>query len=150
MATFDLDAACDAMATALAALSTPTGETKGIRTAYGKAPNGAPMLPCAIVFPQDGELILQPQAYNGHHRIDVVFLLSKSQADLNRIETSRQRWLPVLYHAFDSAMALGLNPVVRKTFPLSWEFTEYAYGQQSYDAIVIHFQIDTYETVTLS
>lgn len=148
MAAFDLYATCNAMATKWAAVTPPSGET--MRKVYGQAPNGVPMTPCGIFVPQSGTLILAPGAYNGTHLVDGVFLLGKAEGDLARIETRRQKWLPVLYHAMDAAMAVGLAPVVKKVYPTGWEFAEYSYGGATYDAIIVHFNVDTFETVTLA
>lgn len=149
MSAFDLYAACNAMATALAAVTPPSGES-AMRKAYGQAPNNTPSTPCAIVMPQEGSLTLGSSQYDGEHKVDVWFLIAKIEADFPRIEARRQKWLPALLHAFDAQMALGLAPVVRKAFPIGWEFDELVYGGVSYDGIKIHFEIDTNEIVSLA
>lgn len=148
MTNFDLYATCNAMATKWAAVTPPSGET--MRKVYGQAPSGTPMLPCGIFTPQSGTLILAPGAYNGTHLIDGVFLLEKASGDLARIEARRQKWLPVLYHAMDAAMSVGLAPVVKKVYPTGYEFGEYSYGGVNYDAIVVHFNVDTFETASFA
>lgn len=148
MAALDLYAICNAMATALAAVTPPSGDA--MRKAYGQAPNNIPSLPCAIVEPQNGSLVLSPGAYNGSHTIDVILLIETASGDYPRIETRRQKWLPVILHAFDSAMALGLAPVVKKVYPTTWDFVDYEYGKQTYQAIRVVFTVDSFETVTLA
>jgi hypothetical protein len=145
---FSLYSACNAMATALGNVTPPTGDL--MRKAYGQWPNNTPVLPCAVVEPKSGELILAPGAYNGTHSVDVVLLIEKASADFARIETRRQKWLPVIYHAFDSAMALGLSGTVNKVYPTGYEFVEFPYAGVAYDAIVVHFAISTTEIVTLA
>ncbi len=147
MAVFDLYAACNEMARLLAAVTPPSGDL--MRKAYGQQPNGAPSLPAAIVVPEHGTLILQPSTYFGDHKVDVWFLIEKASIDFKRIEARRQKWLPILYHAFDGEMALTLAPVVLKVFPIGWEFTEIVYGGVSYDGIILHYELDTSETVSL-
>lgn len=148
MSTWDLKATCDKMATAWAALTPPSGDT--IRKAYGQLPNDVPMLPCGLIIPQTGTLELAPGMYRGHATIDGVLLIEKAAGDLARIETRRQKWLPILLHAFDGNMALDLEPVVLKAYPTSWDFLEFNYGGTAYDAIVVHYQVDTAETVVLA
>jgi len=148
MAVFSLYNICNAMATALAAVTPPTGDA--MRKAYGQAPNDVPMLPCAVVEPQNGSLVLSPGAYNGTHAIDVILLIETASGDYPRIETRRQKWLPVVLHAFDGNMALDLEPVVKKCYPTTWDFVDYEYGKQTYQAIRVVFNVDTFETVTLA
>jgi len=148
MSVFSLYSVCNAMATKLGNVTPPTGET--MRKAYGQAPNNVPSLPAAVVEPKSGSLVLAPGAYNGTHAIDVVFLIERASADFARIETRRQKWLPVLLHVFDSAMALGLSGTVNKVYPIGWEFVTSAYAGTEYDAIVVHFELSTTEIVTLA
>lgn len=148
MSTLDLNAACNAMATALQAVTPPTGDH--MRRAYGQAPNNAPSTPCAIVMPESGSLVLQPGSYIGAYKIDVWFLIEKAQGDFPRVETRRQKWLPILLHAFDGQMTLGIGAPIRKTYPLGWSFLELMYGGASYDGIKVHFEIATEEPVSLA
>lgn len=147
MSTFNLYGACNQMAVLLAAVTPPTGYV--LRKAYPQAPNNTPMAPCAVVFPMSGDMTLSPGTYTGEHKIDVWFLIAESKGDFPRIETERQKWLPVLLHAFDGQMALGLAPEVLKVYPIGWEFDVLTYGGVEYDGIKIHYELDTRETVSL-
>ena len=148
MSVFSLYNACNAMATAVGNVTPPSGDA--MRKAYGQAPNNIPTFPAAVVEPKSGEMVLAPGAYRGTHAIDVVLLIERASADFARIETRRQKWLPILLHAFDSAMALGLSGTVDKVYPIGWEFVTYPYAGVDYDAIIVHFALSTTEIVTLT
>lgn len=152
MAQFDLYGACNRMAVLLAAVSPPSGVlvASTIRKAYGQAPNNTPMLPCCVVTPQSGSLVLAPGAYNGDHEVDVLFLIQQASGDLARIETDRQKWLPVLYHAFDGDMDLGYAGTVNKVYPTGYDFDEITYGGVAYDGITLHYRLSTFESGTLT
>lgn len=149
MSTFDLYATCNAMATALEAVTAPSGDA--LRRAYGQAPNNAPSTPCGIFMPQEGTLTLGAGQYDGTHTIELWFLIEKTSGDFPRIETRRQKWLPILLHVFDSRMALGLSgSAVLKAYPVSWSFQEFDYGGVSYDGIKVTFEVATIEYVSLA
>lgn len=140
---FDLKAICDGLAGKFAAgtISTPSGAT-AMRKSYGQMPIGTPMLPAVVIVPQSGEVVLDSQAWHGTQLVDVVFLYSKSQGDTARAETQRQLWLPNLLSATFADMDLGLAPDVAKAYPQGWEFAEYPYGGQDYDAVIVHYAVD--------
>lgn len=140
---FDLNAICNNLAAKFAAgtIATPTGAT-AMRKSYGQQPVAAPALPAVILEVVGGEVILASQAWSGTQNIDVVFLVTKAQADTARADKERQLWLPALLNACWADMDLGLAPNVAKVYPQTWEFTEYLYGGTSYDAIVVHYAVD--------
>lgn len=150
---FDFYATCNALAARYApgTISTPTGEA-AMRFALGQSPNDLSATPCVIVSPQDGELVYAAGSKSGEYRVNVNFYLAKASADFKRLETSRQRWLPVLLAATDGQMQLGQggSATVQKAIPLTWEFTELPYGGESYDGITIHVTIYTLEPVSLT
>lgn len=143
-----MKAICDGLATRYTGITPPAGET--LRKAYGQMPHSMPNTPSIVFMPQDGEMTLGASQWSGVHRIDLNFYLSKAQGDIKREETRRQNWLGALLSRLDGQMAIGLAPTVLKAFPTTYEFTELPYGGESYDAIVVHLEVDTREYVTFT
>ena len=149
---FDFYAACNAIAARYApgTIATPSGEV-AMRAAYGQYPNNIATSPCVAISPQNGDLVYESGAKRGEYRVDVHFYLAKAKGDYKRLETSRQRWLPTLLGALDGQIQLGLggSGTVQKAIPLTWDYAQLSYGDDTWDGIVIHVTIYTLEPVTL-
>lgn len=148
---FSLENICDALAACYAgtAVGTPTSAT-AMRATYGQMPNNVPMTPCVVIMPKSGEAIFGAQTWDTTHQIDALFYHQKSQGDLARSETERQRWLPLLLSATKSQVALGLSTAgVKSALPTGYEFTTLVYGGEEYDGIVVHYEVIVREPITL-
>jgi len=143
---YSIYAICNAMAAKIATVTPPTGET--LRKAWGQAPNNVAALPAVIIEPQSGTLKFSGGTYDGETLIDAILLLGLASGDSGRIETRRQKWLPVLLYSLNGQMQLGLGSWVRKVYPVEWEFITYEYGKVEYVAIRVRFRVDTFDMVT--
>ena len=94
-------------------------------------------------------MIYESGSWQVTHSIDVLFYLSKAPGDVERVETQRQKWLPLLLGALNGKLTVGLA-YVKSVMPVSYEFTELPYGGDSYDGIRITVSAIVRETVTLA
>jgi len=148
---FSLENICDALAACYAgtAIGTPTNAT-AMRATYGQMPNNIPMTPCVVIMPKTGEAIFGAQTWDTTHQIDALFYHQKSQGDIPRSETERQRWLPYLLSATKSHGTLQLSASgVKSAMPTGYEFVTLTYGGEEYDGIVIHYDVIVRESITL-
>ena len=151
----DFKAICDALAARYAAgtITTPTGAL-AMRKSYGQLPKNIPAVPAVVIDVQDGEVTANPGQWKHEMHLDVVFLLSKRPGDTARVDAQRQIWLPTLLAATQGQMKLTLGGAtgysVDKAIPFGWEFTEFPFGGDEYDAILIHFTVYVTENVTLT
>jgi len=148
-------AICDALAARYQAgtIATPSGAV-AMRKAYGQLPKNIPAVPAVVIDVQDGTLTANPGQWKHEMAIDVVFLLAKRPGDTARVDAQRQLWLPTLLAATQAQLKLGLGGAVGysvdKALPVGWEFTEFPFGADSYDAIRIHYTVFVTENVTLT
>jgi len=145
----NIEAICDAIAGRYApgTIGTPVAASP-MRAAYGQAPHSMPNTPAVVVMPQDGTIVMESGAWALTNNIDVNFYLSKAPGDIERVETLRQKWLETLLEAVLGTMTL--SGLAKSAFPVGWEFTELPYGGDSYDAIVVHYQVMVREPQTLT
>lgn len=152
--TIDMKNACDKLALRFVAatIGTPSGEP-AMRASFGASPKAIPATPFHFLEVLDGTLIPNPGQWQHTWSIDGVLCLAKKPADPNRVDTSRQRWLPYLLHATEDAMKIGVGAQVgyevKSALPIGWEFVEEEVGGDKYDAIRVHWQVIVYETVSL-
>ena len=143
---------CDAIAALYApgTISTPSGAT-AIRNSYGQAPHSMPNTPAVVVMPQSGEAVIGSGTWDVTHQIDVQFFLSKAPGDVERVETQRQLWIPVLLSATLGQLQLGLgSDNLKSALPTGYEFTTLDYGGDIYDGIVIRLEVIVRDPVTLT
>lgn len=148
----DFESAMDAFAARFlpATIGTPTG-ADAMRYSYAEPPNGIPATPSHVLEIQDGEVT--PNAGQWMHtiRIDGLLLLSKAPADMPRIETQRQLWLPYLLHATVDQWSLGLGAQsgwgIKSVLPGTWTWDTYAVGGVEYEAIRVHWLMTILENI---
>lgn len=154
----DLAAICSGLAARFApgTIATPSGSPTlvAMRSALSKRPKDVNAFPMVYLAVDQGTLVANPGQWNHEISIDVMFLLSKRQADPARVDEERQRWLPSLLAATQGALTIGLGGAsgysVNKAIPVSWEFTEDVIGATEYDAIRVTFTVFVTETVSLT
>lgn len=151
----DFRAICTGLAARFApgTIATPTGAS-AMRASYSAIPKNVPTVPCVVIDVQDGTLTANPGQWKHEMAIDVVFLLSKRSGDTARVDIQRQLWLPALLAATEAQLKIGLGGApgysVDKALPVGWEFTEFPFGGDEYDAIRVHFTVFVTENVTLT
>ena len=153
--TIDLEAICDALALRFepATIGTPTG-APAMREVYPEPPKSVPIVPSVLLEVQDGTVVANPGQWKHEINIDVMFLLSKRQADPIRVETNRRKWLPRLLTATTGQLKLGLGSAsgysVDKAIAVGWEFTEFDVADATFDAIRVRYVAYVTETVSLT
>lgn len=146
---------CDNLAARFApgTITTPSGAL-AMRASYSETPKNVAGVPCVYLEVVNGTIVPDPGQWKFEHNIDVVFLYSKRQADTQRQERERRRWLPTLWGATQAQLKIGLGAAVGysvdKAVPNGgWEFTEETIGGDLYDGIRLHYTVYVTETVSL-
>ena len=154
----DLAAICAGLAARFApgTISTPSGSPTlvAMRSSVSKRPKDVNAFPMVYLAVDQGTVVANPGQWKHEIAIDVMFLLSKRQADPARVDEQRQRWLPALLGATQGQLKIGLGNAtgysVDKALPASWEFTEDVIGGVEYDAIRVGVTVYVTETVSLT
>ena len=122
-----------------------------MRYSYAEPPNGIPATPAHVLEVQDGTIT--PNAGQWMHTINIdgLLLISQAQADMPRIETQRQLWLPYLLHATVDQWSLGLGAQsgwsVKSVLPAGWTWDTYDVAKVEYEAIRVHWVMTILENV---
>ena len=154
----DLAAICTGLAARFApgTISTPSGSPTlvGMRASLATRPKDVNAFPMVYLAVDQGSIVANPGQWKHEISIDVMFLLSKRQADPARVDAQRERWLGTLLTATTGQMKLGLGNAtgysVDKAIPASWEFTEDIIGAVEYDAIRVNYTVYVTSTEPLT
>lgn len=112
---------------------------ESIRKTYPQAPDSVPSTPALVFMPQNGEVVEAGGAtYSETHDVDLWFVYSYRQGDIERAETQRQLWVGVITAALFSASARATlmgTVSIKSALPHTYEFGTLDYSGASHPGI---------------
>lgn len=119
----------DALATAYASLTPPTG-LKAISRSTTELPNNIPFFPYVTVTVEDGELALMGSGADITLNCQVRFWWAKHVADQARDFVALDKWLGILLWATLASPTLGLSASgVKSAIPVRFRFFQETYAK---------------------